>query len=297
MQNDKTKNKIITTLIAFAVVCSALAGYLIYHYMSPQRGTIYMFNNSYSAGTQITSDMLTPLQVDANIIVAGRKDSVSSRFVTPSEYADIVRSGDSLRMDVSEGMPLVTTMLSVSGGSTVEMNMKSDAIAVTIPVDQFTGVTNDLKEGARVNVYAVSNSVTVLIQQNKRVLEVFKNGGSIIGVSLEEDIQESMELIMAESSGNIYLGLVDATGYQSSEGTDPYYVSDISKYLSSNTDSYQDDYYAYYNYSIPQPDSSIQTEEAVEDKKQSEEETEVDGEPSSEEDQDSNDGQDAVFVP
>lgn len=238
-----SKNKIISTLIACFAICSILACYLIYHYMSPSRGTVYVFNDDYEVGEQINSGMLVPVQVDSSIVVAGKTSDVSTQFVTPNEYAEVIRSGDSLRMDVSEGMPLTTSMLSVSGGSTVEMNMRSDAIAVTISVDQFTGVTNDLKAGARVNIYSILGSQTKLIQQNKRVLEVFKDGTDIVGVSIEETIYESMELIYATTNGSVYLGLVDATGYQASEGEDPSY----SPYDSdgSDTDMSVDEYLQY----------------------------------------------------
>lgn len=228
-----SKNKIITSLIIGAVLFSSLAAFLIYHYMSPSRGTIYVFNDSYSAGDQLTSDMLTPVQVDSKIIVAGKKTDASAQFVTPSEYQALIKSGDSLRMDVSEGMPLTTSMLSVSGGSTVEMNMKSDAVAVTVPVNESTGITNDLKEGSHVNIYANLDSTISLIQQNKRVLEVYKDNGTITGVSIEENIDESMELIYAVTNGSIYLGLVDATGYQATEGADPTY----SPYAAAETET------------------------------------------------------------
>ena len=103
------------------------------------------------------------------------------------------------------------------------MNMKSDAVAVTVPVNENTGITNDLKEGSHVNIYANLDSTISLIQQNKRVLEVYKDNGTITGVSIEENIDESMELIYAVTNGSIYLGLVDATGYQATEGADPTY--------------------------------------------------------------------------
>lgn len=222
-KTSTSKNKVIMTFIICTILFATLTCFMIYHYMSPRRGTIYVFNNAYSAGDQISSDMLTPLQVDSTIIAAGRSSDVGSQFVTPVEYTDIVRSGDSLRIDVGKGMPLTTSMLSVSGGSSVEMNMTSDAIAVTVEVNKYTGITNDLKEGARVNVYANINSGVHLIQQNKRVLEVYKSDGELSGISLEENIYESMELIYAATNGDIYLGLVDGTGYQSSEGADPVY--------------------------------------------------------------------------
>lgn len=228
-KNPTSKNRIIVTFIICTILFTIMACFLIYHYMSPMRETIYVFNDAYSAGEQISANMLTPLQVDTTIIAAGKNSDVGSQFVTPAEYADIVRSGDSLRIDVGKGMPLTTSMLSVSGGSSVEMNMTSDAIAVTVEVNKYTGITNDLKEGARVNVYANINSSIHLIQQNKRVLEVYKNDGELTGISLEENIYESMELIYAVTNGDIYLGLVDGTGYQSSEGDDPVYTgTDLS---------------------------------------------------------------------
>lgn len=248
-----SKNKIITTLLICFAVCSILASYLIYHYLSPSRSTIYVFNNDYEAGEQISANMLIPVQVDSTIIVAGNRTSVGTQFVTPADYSSVVSSGDSLRMDVSEGMPLTTSMLSVSGGSRVEMNMKSDSIAVTIPIDRFTGVTNDLKEGARVNIYANINSEIKLIQQNKRILEVYKDGNSVIGASIEENIQESMELIYAVTNGSVYLGLVDPTGYQSSEGEDPFYTpygdNDINM-----------DVNAYFNYMESAMTETVETE-------------------------------------
>lgn len=283
-----SKNKIITTLIVCAILCSVLAGYLIYRFLTPQRGTIYVFNGAYEVGEQISEDMLTPIQVDATILVNGRRDGVGSQFVTPADYGEVVRSGDSLRMDVNEGMPLTTTMLSVQGGSSVEMNMKSDAVAVTVPVDAFSGITNELKDGSRVNVYSTINDVTVLIQQNKRVLEVFRAEGEITGVSLEEDIQESMELISAMSTGKVYLGLVDATGYQATEGDDPYYVNDVSKYYPQD-DVYDDATYQSFLASMAESET-----EYAETEYQTE--TPVETEPATEY-QMKEGGEDAVFVP
>jgi len=249
------KNKIISILLTCAVLFSAFAGFLIYHYMAPTRATIYVFNADYSSGTQITKDMLTPLQVDSTIVSGGSSGTASTVFVTPSDYAAVIRAGDSLRIDVGEGMPLTTSMLSVTGGSKIEMNMKSDMIAVTIPVDNITGVTNELKDGAYVNIYATDGDTTVMLQQMKRILEVFRSDSEITGVALEESKRESMELINAVSTKSIYLGLIDNTGYQVSEGSDdPYYTyeapnketdeepvtTDLSDYLPEYTDSLEE---------------------------------------------------------
>lgn len=120
-----SKNKLITSLIIGAILFSSLAAFLIYHYMAPARSTIYMFNDSYSSGEQVTSDMLTPVQVDSQIVMAGKTTGRKLRFRNTIRIPGYNQIGDSLRMDVTEGMPLTTGMLSVSGGSKVEMSMKS----------------------------------------------------------------------------------------------------------------------------------------------------------------------------
>lgn len=243
------KNKIIIGFSAASILLTVLVCYLIYSYMSPSRQTIYVFNDSYSSGTQVTADMLTPIQVDSTITVSGRKADVSEQFVTSSEYAEIIKSGDSLRMDVGEGMPLTMSMLSVIGGSSIEMNMKPSSIAVTVAVDNVTGISQDLKEGSRVNVYSTTDTGVSLILQNMRVLTVNKPDGELSSVTIETDLQQSMQLIYYSIYGKIYLGLVDASGYQAAEdgilsfsgyGYDDDLVTDDSQ-LFTNDGTYGDE--------------------------------------------------------
>ena len=151
--------------------------------------------------------MLTPIQVDSTITVSGRKADVSEQFVTSSEYAEIIKSGDSLRMDVGEGMPLTMSMLSVIGGSSIEMNMKPSSIAVTVAVDNVTGISQDLKEGSRVNVYCTTDTGVSLILQNMRVLTVNKPDGELSSVTIETDLQQSMQLIYYSIMGKFTLAL------------------------------------------------------------------------------------------
>lgn len=252
------KNKIISILLACAVIFSGFAAFLIYHYMSPTRATIFVFNSDYSAGTLITESMLKPLQVDASMVSGGSSTNVDTAFVTPADYGEVVRSGDSLRMDVSEGMPFINAMRSVTGGSKIEMRMQSGSIAVTIPVDNITGVTNDLKDGSYVNIYATDGNSTTMIQQKKLVLEVFRSEGSITGVSIEENKQESMELINAATQKSIYLGLI-GNGYQVSEGSDdPVYNAPASE------DEYADDTSGISSYLAEVSDAEMAEEEETE---------------------------------
>lgn len=209
------KNTKILIVISIALALSVLAGFLVVRLISPQRETVYLFNSSYSAGTTLTSDMLTAIQIDANIVTLGVKSNVNQRFVTSSEYSQIIRSGDSLKIDVGKGMPLMMSMLSVAGGNSIEMLMKPSAIAVSISVNGVKGVTNELEAGSRVNVYYTTGTGTKLLFESMRVLAVSKtNSGVLSAVSLEANHEEAAILINAAESGSLYLGLVNANGYQ-----------------------------------------------------------------------------------
>lgn len=218
-----TKNKKILIVFVAFILCSVLSGYFVFRYLSPQRNTIFVFNDNYEAGNQITSDMLTPIQVDNNIIVNGVGGYANSSFVTVEQYQNVIKEANSLRMDVTSGTPLMWSMLSVSSGSTVEMNLKTTAVGVTIGVNNVTGVTNGLTGGSRVNIYMSIDGKTTLLLENMRVLDVFHNNGTISSVTVECDIEESLILINANTYGSIHLGIVDSSGYQHSEIKEPTY--------------------------------------------------------------------------
>lgn len=171
------KNKKIIMILLTALVIAVIGGIALYMYLVPQKTTVYVFNDNYQAGTALTEKMLTPVQADSKIVVAGKNSNTSSRFVTGADIKAVLNSGDSLRMDVAEGMPLTLSILSVTGGSSVEMNMDPAKIAVTVPVTSITGVTKDLKEGSRVNIYTTGGDAngTTLLFQNMRVLSVEKD--------------------------------------------------------------------------------------------------------------------------
>ena len=95
------KNKQILIAIALAVVFALCAAYGVYRILVPQRTTIYVFNDVYTTGTQVTADMLTPVQAEASVIVAGGTADASSQFITSAEYRDMLQSGNSLRIDVA----------------------------------------------------------------------------------------------------------------------------------------------------------------------------------------------------
>lgn len=217
------KNRIIAIFTVLAIVLTVATCYVIYSYLEPKRQTVYVFNDNYARGTQITDDILTPIKVDDKIMVANNESNIEDQFVTPKDYAEI-RKGQYLRMDVALGMPLTFAMTS-GNDSAVANSMQSTSVAVTIPVNGVTGVTNELTPESRVNVYCALEDSVHLILQNMKVLSVFYSDASISAVSLETTVEESLKLIYAENYGSIYLGLIDGTGYQAVDEEEMLYFS------------------------------------------------------------------------
>lgn len=210
-----SKNVKIILIIVAALVLAGLAAFMIFNMLSPQRATIYLFNDSYPAGTTISTSMFSSVQVDANMVSANVKIPIRQRFVTRDEFAKIIGSGDSLKIDVGKGMPLMESMLSVAGGNSIEMLMKPSAMAVTIPVNNVRGVTNELEAGAHVNIYYTGINGTNMLFENMRVLDVtLNNSGVISAVTIEVTHNEAALLINAVENGSLYLSLVNQNGYE-----------------------------------------------------------------------------------
>ena len=162
-----------------------------------------------------------------NVTIDNIRIKDTPRFVTGADIKAVLNSGDSLRMDVAEGMPLTLSILSVTGGSSVEMNMDPAKIAVTVPVTSITGVTKDLKEGSRVNIYTTGGDAngTTLLFQNMRVLSVEKDSnGELSSATIEVSTDESLKLVYAANTSSIYFGLVDSSGYEYTEEKTPSYA-------------------------------------------------------------------------
>lgn len=205
--------------IIVAVVAIILATICIFTFLSPQRTTVYVFKDAYPAGTQIKADMFLPMQVDSQIVIAGAKGEMNKRFITSAEFEEVIKTGDSLKMDVGEGAPFMLSFLTTAGGNAIEIAMNPSAVAVTVDVDGVTGVTDDLMAESRVNVYvAYRASGTSLLLENMRVLSVNKSeAGSLISATIETNNDQALKLIEAQKNGAIHLGLVNGSGYQYTE--------------------------------------------------------------------------------
>lgn len=238
-----SKNKKIMLILLIALVLAVAAGVSIYFYLVPQKTTIYVFNDNYRAGTVVSGDILTPMQVDSKIVFAGAGIDASTQFVTGSNKHELIETKENaLRMDVAKGMPLTQSMLSIDGGSYIEMTMDDKKVAVTVPVTSISGVTKDLKEGSRVNIYSTgyTNSGvtgTTLIFANMRVLTVEKDSdGDLIAATIEVSTEESLKLVEAATYSELYFGLVNGSSYQA-PGQDMTYTDPAAESTQENSSS------------------------------------------------------------
>lgn len=220
----KTKNKRILVILFFTLVFCVTAGVLLYRYLTPMQTTIYVFRDNYKAGTIVSNDILVPTQVDSKIAVAGAETDVSTWFVTGNNKHELIEiKENALRMDVAKGMPLTQSMLSIDGGSYIEMTMDDKKVAVTVPVTSISGVTKDLKEGSRVNIYSTGytnsgTTGTTLIFSNMRILTVDRDSdGDLISATIEVSTEESLKLVEAATYSELYFGLVNGSSYQAPE--------------------------------------------------------------------------------
>lgn len=147
-----SKNRKILIILIIAILVAAAGGVSLYLYLTPQKTTVYVFNSNYESGTALTEKMLTPIRCDSKIVTAGKTADVKSRFITGSELTEVLNSGDHLRMDVAEGMPLTRSELFVNGGSDIEKNIHAGMIAVTIPLDSVTGAADGIREWSRCGI-------------------------------------------------------------------------------------------------------------------------------------------------
>lgn len=227
-----SKNHKILIVLGTALLMAFLAGLGIVSFLSPRRSTIYVFRAAYPIGTQLVNEMLVPIQVDAKITSAGRHAKVDEQLITSKNIREVLESGDSLKVSVGEGMPLMPSMLSVAGGNSIMMTMAPSSVAVTVSVDDITGVTKELYSGASVNVFVTSyTGGTFLLFENMRILDINRktNAGDLASATLEVTNEQAVKLINSARNGAIHFGLINPTGYKYEDGTSDILVDNSQK--------------------------------------------------------------------
>lgn len=249
------KNTKLAIILAAAIAMAIIAGILTFVLLTPERATVYIFNDSYAEGTRLNGNMFSVVELDSKAIINGASGDIGTQFITKNEIGAILQQGYTLKYDVTKGVPLTLSLLSVSGGNTIETSMKPTAVAITVAVDSITGVTPDLSKNAYVNVFAAyKNGERKLLLESIRVLKThYSSSGSLVGVTLEaENNTIARALIVAQTDGVIYLGLVNPSGYvfeSYPEDQEEYEAQDqtnedatiLDNEESTETDAYEED--------------------------------------------------------
>ncbi|MFE8700954.1 Flp pilus assembly protein CpaB [Cytobacillus sp. FJAT-54145] len=150
-----------------------------------------------------------------------------SLFITKSVNEDHLPTGailatekDKLQDKVTNskiiaGVPMVEAQFYGKAEKSVLTSVVSDNnVVITVQADQITGVSNDLSDVDRVNVYATVETdaigvATALIEQNAPVRAVAKDEkGMLQGVSIEVEPDVASELAFAVQSGALHLAVV-----------------------------------------------------------------------------------------
>jgi len=214
------------TLVVIGIM-SILVGFGMHSYLTEARTTIYLFADSFSAGTQITPDMFVSDEIETRIVtrqlqMRGENDP---RFITAYNIDAVI--GTYLRTDVVVGTVLLSSHSMEIGGSPVEIALTPGYVAVTIPAINIDVGNPLLSYGSRVNIYTSfslenQQAITAMFAQYVRVLDIQVSqpldteiGAPILsGIIVEVSAEQSLDLMHAIENGKVRLGVVRAGAYE-----------------------------------------------------------------------------------
>ena len=223
-------------LLVLIVIFGGAIAFLSYSYLSTQKTNIYLFKGDYEAGTPISKDMFTTLEVDYDMVTQLVKATNSAKYVTQNDMSKILNEGDYLAMDVYQYTPFMTTQIATIGGSTVERRLSDYKTAITIPVNNISGVSSEINAGARINIYASYETETFqvvqLLFQNVKILDVLATGNSsdgynLSGFTIEIDPEDAPILLHAINNWEIDITLLKSGAYETMTTSSIYKVNTL----------------------------------------------------------------------
>lgn len=223
-------------LLVFITIFGILIAYFTYDYLKGAKTNIYLFANSYEAGTTITRDMLTTLEVDATMVDNLAYSSQEAKYVTDSDLKEIIAAGDTLGTDVYAGTPFMTTETSTIGGSSVERRLGDYKTAITIPVNNISGVSPEISAGAKINIYTCyttsSYQVEELLFQNVKILEVQatgdkESGYTLSAITIEINPEDALQLLHAINYQKLDITLLKSGKYNQISNNSVYKVNTL----------------------------------------------------------------------
>lgn len=226
-------------LLCLIVIFGGVIAYLSYQFLGSTKTIMYVFANNYEAGTKITRNMFEEVEVDESIVTnLNYKNQNNGKpcFVTKASLDTIINKGEYLGVDVYQGTPFMTTETASYSVSTVERRLSDYKTAITIPVNNLSGVSPEIQAGARINIYASysteSYEVVQLLFQNVKILDVQSTGDSsagytLTGFTIEVDPNDAMKLLHAINNWDIDITLLKSGAYDVMTSSSIYKVNTL----------------------------------------------------------------------
>lgn len=218
----------INSNVVIIIVLGLIIAILSYQFLTSGKTNIYLFTDDFPAGTEITGDTLISQEISGSIVENVSLNNGDLGYVTENNLENYI--GSYLTTDVIKGTAFMKAYSDEVGGTPAEVRLEPNNVAVTVPVDNITGVNPFINNGARVNVYATvqyqnEQTITYTLLQNVRVIDVLyaeiynemTESPTIMGVTIETTPQQAVELQFACENGAIRLGIVKPGNYKETE--------------------------------------------------------------------------------
>jgi len=214
-------------ILIFAL--AIIIGFSTFSYLQTTQVSALIFNDDFPSGTEITQDMFTQIPLGAEAVRLAEDINQEQVFVLSGDLSDFL--GARLRTDVLRGTLFQTNQAGTYGASSVELSLRENMVAITVPANSLTAGSPLISQGARVNIYGSFTTSTeaglerrgsLLLFQNVSVLDVVREPSAegetqkpeIRGVVLEVTPEQSSRLIFAAQFGSIQLALTKPGAYQ-----------------------------------------------------------------------------------
>ena len=214
-------------LLIFIVIFGGIIAFLSYNWLSVKKTNIYVFNADYEDGTKLKKDMFEAFEVDNALVEAQSarftKGESKATFLSKADINKLVEEEEVLAVQVFAGQPVTSNLYLSTSGSTVERRLSDGHTAITIPVNNITGVSSEVSAGSRINIYNLYSintyNVVQLMYQNVKILDVQKtgnktNGYTISAFTIEVKPEDALQLLYAIQYNQIRVSLLKPGTYQ-----------------------------------------------------------------------------------
>lgn len=217
-RNEKARNQAFVTLL-FIVVLGLVFAFGFYVYAKTLKTEIYVFNDGYRAGTVVSADMFSPLEIDNKLVNLMNEQSGYASYSSMEELNEKIRRAERLKTDVVPGLPATSNLFSDSFSGTVESHLSDNLVSVELYAGKVSGLSGrEIYTGTRVNLLASAKSgadyTTEVLFQDVPVVSVTEDGnGRTESIFVELQPDESLKLVNALYTKDLTVSIIKQGSY------------------------------------------------------------------------------------